>query len=79
MPQEECVIVHGEHAHWISREIRATVHGDEGLIQLARSASGGDPEQALSDESFDSVSKVLWEGSTYIMVEGKRSDPSSVR
>lgn len=45
----------------ISEAILEIVHGEGGLVQLAREVHLGDPNRSLSDENCEAVARILWE------------------
>jgi hypothetical protein len=45
----------------IAEAILEIVHGEGGLVQLAREVELGDPNHRLSDESCEAVAQILWE------------------
>ncbi len=45
----------------LARTIVDIVHGEGGLVQLARQVEGGDPGTRLPDESCEAVGTILWE------------------
>jgi hypothetical protein len=52
--------LHAPLAQQLAVLIKDAIHGEGGLIQMAREIKNGDPDLPLVDESFDSVSSVLW-------------------
>jgi hypothetical protein len=59
--QPSCRVSREALAAWIGEAIVEIVHGEGGLVQLAREVEVGDPNHRLLDESCEAVGLALWE------------------
>lgn len=60
-PSQSCRVTRQALAAWIGEAIVEVVHGEGGLVQLAREVELGDPNLRLPDESCEAVGLILWE------------------
>jgi hypothetical protein len=56
----------------LAEAIIEAVHGEGGLIPLAREVWNGDPNVRLADESVEAVAAILWEADSSDMAHAAR-------